>query len=790
MNQTALFQNDAGAIIDLALNARSTEDAKRINSMIAKVIGERFERPLADRANNHGLMGGSLPSYDALLVELPINGVDSVLELHARRRHPKLKINKMPWQNPREAARDLFAGQTRDQLGQLVQIHTYPSNSNPYTSRLITPVVRDYGVGLTPAMISQTIFYIGSKYKDDVLWQHGAYGLGGAITYRNAQSVLLVSRRQPELLGKGEEDVITVAVCEWQGHTKGEGLYYLVSEDWRLNNNAQPWSAPANEYPDFEPGLHLALIDFQTKKFHGRKSDRDSIEIMLQTRLSDPVLPIGLYNHVAIGDHFKIPVGNRSVFENNPRTDRVDENDVLLVHVNGKSHKLPVRWHVFKNGPNADIGGMRTFVWDKQAVHFTNNGYAHRHWTQQDLRIRVPKLSQLYDRLHVIVETDSLPIGVRTKLFTPDRSTMRDTIVAEQLEDALKTFLKSNETLLDLNGELIRQRLSSGQSKSSTRKVAEKIAKAITVRGFATRGRSGDQAGAVAKPRNRIPKQLYSNPTTLEGPESVWIIPGVPKHINLHLNATDDFMPDRGNVSVHSSCSLISEDNIEIGKLRNGRIRVQLATPESLMPGDTSTLKFEIKDWLLTTGGAAIGNSLVWETEVSIVEEAPRPPTPKPEKENKDKGNKTDTGSLVAVLWRSVDDFDTWDKYVPGHIENISAIELSRIPDYAELASLGGAEVQTIWLNDDYSPLTKYTQARISSTGASGAAIEQARERYVLGVGVALLDYANFKQNFEKEHGQSLDDRCYKFGCHAAAQGVVAMLPEYDELVKVAGIEE
>lgn len=604
--QKELFQNNAGSIIECALYARSPEEAKLVNSMIADNVGERYERPLADRANNHGLMGGSLPSYDALLVELPINGIDSVLELHARRKFPELNINEMPWQNPREAASELFAGQTREQIGQLVQIHTYPSNTHPYKSRRITPVIRDFGVGLTPKMIPQTIFHLGSKYKDDVLWQHGAYGLGGAITYRNARFVLLVSRRQPELLKDGEEDLITVAVCEWQEHTKGEGLYYLVTTDWRQNNNAHPWSAPALEYPEFKPELHLALIDFQTKKFHGKMSDRDSIEIMLQTRLSDPVLPIGVHNHVAKGDHFKVPAGNRSVFENNPRPYRVDDSDILLVQVDGNAHKLPVRWHVFKNGPNADLGGMRTFVWDKQAVHFSNNGYAHRHWTQQDLRIRVPKLNQLYDRLHVIVETDSLPISVRTKLFTPDRSTMRDTVMAEQLEEALATFLQSNETLLALNGELIRKRLSAGQSKGSTRKVAEKIAKAISARGFAALGGSGDQSGTVAKPRTKIPKHLYSNPTAFEGPASVWVIPSVPKHINLHLNATDDFMPDRGKIIVSSSCPLISEEQFEIGELRKGRIRIQLATPESLEPGDGFTLKFEIKDWLLASGGAAI----------------------------------------------------------------------------------------------------------------------------------------------------------------------------------------
>ncbi|MCS6760276.1 MAG: hypothetical protein MO852_16110, partial [Candidatus Devosia euplotis] len=355
-SQLAILQSEARTIIEAALTARTVNEAKAVNALIANSVGERFTRPLADRANNHGMMGGALPSYDALLVELPINGIDSVLEYHARRKYPHLSASEMPWKTPRQAAQELFAGEDKSKPGELVQLHTYPADSRPSKSHRITAVVRDFGVGLTPALVPETIFHLGSKYKDDILWQHGAYGLGGAITYRNAQMVVLVSRRRPELLGPGEEDRITVAVCEWQEHTKGMGLYYLVSSDWRQNTEAEPWSVPASEFDDFEPGLHLALIGFQTKKFYRSRTDRDSVEVMLQTRISDPVLPVGVQNHVAKGDHFKVPAGNRNVFENNPRDYRVDMEDELLVQVGSKAYKLPLRWHVFKNGPNADVG--------------------------------------------------------------------------------------------------------------------------------------------------------------------------------------------------------------------------------------------------------------------------------------------------------------------------------------------------------------------------------------------------------------------------------------------------
>lgn len=786
-------QSSARTIIDLALNTHTEKDAKAVNNLIAVNVGARYLRPLGDRANNHGMLGGALRSYDALLVELPINGVDSVLEYKARQAYPELAMHQMPWSTPREAARELFAQEDKDTVGKLVQVHTYPADKHPTKSKMITPVVRDVGVGLTPAMVPESVFYLGSKYKDDILWQHGAYGMGGAITFRNAKMIVLVTRRRPELLESGEEDRITVAVCEWQEHTKGMGLYYLVTSDWKNNNNAEPWSTPASNFEGFEPGLHLALVGFRTKKFHKSRTDRDSMEIMLQTRVSDPVLPIGIHNHVAKGDHFKVPEGNKKVFENNPREDRTDGNDILLVEVGTVVYRLPVRWHVFRNGPNADIGGMRTFVWDKQAVHFTNNGYAHRHWSQQELRIKAQKLTQVWDRLHVIVETDPLPISERTRLYTADRSAMRDTPIADFLERALATFLQTNERLLELNGELIRERLSSGKSGRSTRNIAEKIARALNVKGFGSLG-SGDQTNSVvARPNKKPPKKLYPNPTSLEGPNSVWAVPGISKHINLHLNASDDFMPNRGRLTVRSTSTQITQNHISVGELRKGCIRIQLAVPSTCRPGNHFKLIFEINNWVLASGGTAAGNSLTWETDVSVVELAPAAPKPTPskkrKKKRKGKGKRTDIGQLVAVIWKPVDTFDSWNKSVPGHVDYVPASDLATHAEYAELAALGNTEVQTVWLNEDYTPLEKYIQGRVVSRGASSNAIEQSRDRYVLGIGVALVDLANNKREAER-NGSPYDEEHYKHGRHAAAQGVIAMLPEYDALIKAAGIDE
>jgi len=778
-------------IIQQALSARSAKEATRVNALIAKSIGDSHERPLADRANNHGLMAGYAPSYDALLVELAINGVDSLLELRARLKYPDRDLEDMPWNSPREAALELFAGEDKSALGQLVTLHTYPANGKPRQTRLITPVVRDRGVGLTPRMIPETIFYLGSRHKDGVLWLHGAYGLGGAMTYRNARAVVVVTRRQPDLLAPGEEDRISVAVCEWRPSIKGEGLHYLVTADWGSDEHAPPWSAPAEVLPNFDPGLHIALIEFETKNFYSLKSDRRSPEIMIQTRLPDPVLPIGVHNHVAKGDHFKIPEGNIRVFANNPRDDRVEGDADMLVDVEGHPYKLPVRWYVFLKGATADVGGMRTFIWDRQAVVFTSNGQVHRHWTQQELHSKVPKLKEVWDRLHVIVDTDAIPIRDRTALFTPTRSTMRDTRVADKLQAALAALLQADEELREINGELIRERLKHKGSVRSTRKVAERIAKALRTKGFGEAFLSAKGDEVVVGPPKRPPTKLYPNPTTLEGPNEVLALPGTTKHLGYHLNATDDFMPHRGKLEVRTEPNVIGADRISGGtRLRGGRLRVQLSIPENMEPGTDFTLFAEVKDWLLASGGVAAGEALRWETKVSVVNSL-RPPEPASPPKKKGDSKRVTAGSLLPVLWRPLDAFaDRWDKTTPGHVEDVEAQALaSAEEEYQDLKSLGAQQLKTIFLNEDYAPLKKYTRGRIFSRGASELAIALAYEKYAIGVGVALVDLDSQRLKAERD-GKPFDDDLLQSCLHAAAQGVIAVLPEFDELIRSVGLQD
>ena len=312
------------------------------------------------------------------------------------------------------------------------------------------------------------------------------------------------------------------------------------------------------------------------------------------------------------------------------------------------------------------------------------------------------------------------------------------------------------------------------------------------MKGFGTSKRSVSGGNGIQRPTKKPPCKLFSNPTTLEGPNVISAVPGTTKHINLYVNAIDEFMPGRGQLTAKATSTKVTEKHFSISnKLRKGKVRCQLAVPSSLEPGDTFKIVWEIRNWHIASGGIAAGSDLRWETKVRIVQKIPVSVS-KPSNDEKTKGKKggqPDEGEIVAVVWKKVDAFDEWNKSVPGHVDNVPAKMLATLQNYSELAALGEQEIQTIWLNEDYTKLTEYTQGRITSKGASQQAIESARERYTLGVGVALVELANKKSEAEKS-GTPYNDEHYRHGRHAAAQGVISMLPEYDALVAAAGISE
>lgn len=773
-------------IIEAALNARTFADTTRVDELIATAVGARYERPIGDRVNNFGLLTTS-GSYDHKLIENITNMQDALVERAAVKRCGSLEL--VPYGTPHEAADDLFRNVTSADLGRRANVELFEAGEPARKSKRLTAVFRDLGCGIEPSYVAKSIFALGSAHKTKAMWQQGAFGIGGATTFRNAEAVVLVSRRAPEM--NPADDVILVAVCLWQKSPKGKGLFYRVTSDWEAGAiDAVPWSAPARDYPDFEPGTHLALIGYGTERLHAiRHADNpNSFGRVLDTRLFRPVTPVRVENHL-IDDHPRTHRGLARRFEEIPRPDRHEGLAALPFRIEGTTYQLPVSFYYFTpprmqpDGTTDTVGQKKNFVADGHAVMFISNGQAHHYWTSAEFRERT-RLRQLSEHLLVVINTDPLPIAVRTDFFTADRSGVRASDEALRLESELAGFLDSWDELRDLNAALIRDSIMSGGSERPTFEVSQQISRAFAARlqGFKFQGNGRN--GSVFGPREREPKPpivLRSDPTFLKGPYEVVVVPGRSKALRFAIDAKDEFFSTgRGSLTVACSHPDIQDADMAIGPASNGRVRLVIAvTPEAQLGEFTVTAG--IYGWERSSGG--IGADLEWTTKLAVVDEIAEPTPPKPSARDK---KRTTEGPQIALLWRHGDQIELLPKN-PGKVEEVPAAELAQDEQYRELAALGQTPILTIFLNHDYSPLKRYLQGRQRELSKIGSG--HAYNRYAIDVGVALL-VLHHEAEQRRRRGNHVDEELLEVARVAAAQGAVSILPHFDALAREAGIEE
>lgn len=767
-------------IVEAALAARTVDEADAVQQLIAQVIGARHQRPVGDTWNNQGILTGSGSSYDHKALEVVTNMQDAVLELRAIQEFGGRAATPFP--TPQAAATALLAGLSEREQADLASVTIDKAEAGSNKKR-ITLVMRDLGCGISDIDVPRGIFRVGAKHKDGIDWQQGTFGLGGATTYRNAKAVVLVTRRHPDLLVGGQTDQITVAVVQWERERTTTNAFYLVTQPWDEDDPTKwaaaiPFSVPAADFPDFEPGTHLALIAYDTEGLGRRSGDEKSFDTILNTRLFRPVLPIRYRNNITRAERDETLRGLAHRLDNNPGEPGTEGSDTLPFNYRGTTYQLPIRFRLF--GKRGDKGERRNFVAYGHALLITSNGQVHSHWTPQDFKLHT-KLNKLYDRVLVVVESDALPIEIRTELFTADRAQLVRSPVAMRLEKEIAAFLDEWPALRDANNALIREAIAGDNNDRPTIAIAEQIARAFKAKGFSFGGAgNGTGGGRGPKPPDPTPPEdLYDDPTHFEGPESLEAQLGKVKGVYFRLNATDGFISKRAQLQVTCDHLDITTSEITVGELRSGRVRVSVAVPENADLG-TYKLSVEIPTWTKTSGG--LGPRFEWTTELEVVEESrPKPTGPKPGSGDGKSG--PGEGGLVALIWKSETDdgVEDWSAATVGEIEMVPGKDLAdQRPEYAELAKVD-AEIPTIVLNRTYSPLKSYVQARAAELTEEGK--EQARERYAVGVGVALLVLDRDARKAEKA-GKPLDDATLDSGRQAAARAVLSVMPAYDRLAK------
>lgn len=790
------------AIIKAALAARTPAAARSVQDMIEAAIGSRNERPLGDRWNNLGLLS-TAGSFDHKALEPVTNMQDAVLERLAAKRYGSGV--DVPLATPLAAAQELTGGEDYKVSGKRVRVELHRSAAGEsIDKKRITIVYRDEGCGLTPAQIPNTIFALGSSHKTERPWQQGAFGLGGASTYRNAEFVVLVSRRAPEM--NPSDDLITVAVVEWVAQGKGNYAHYLTTTPWDdgANRDALPFAAPASEYPEFEPGTHLALISYGVEGFHrARLGDERTFDTVANTRLFQPVMPVSLVNAFSESRARRTEYlrGLAQRLDDNPDPDRLTGEDRLPFTLGGATYQLPVRFWLF--GARGQEGERRKFVAHNHAVNFTSNGQIHHHWSPAEFRDKT-KLNRLHERLFVIVETDELPIEVRTNLFTADRSTIVKGEAALRLEAEVAAFIDGWDELKAINDDLVRAAVTRGTTGQSALEIASQISRALTVKGFALGGGSGTRGGGRDRPTPK-PRELHVDPTELMGPARLEMVPESTRSVYLALDAIDAFVPERATVVVTSTHPDLGTTGVTVGHLRGGRLRLSIAVPLGAALGEYA-ITVRLGDWLTSAG--ALGATLEHTISLAVVESLTEKPTgtgpgTSPgrsggDKKGKSGGGDTPTdGGAVAVIWTNPDasPFDDWNNATPGQIEMIAAETLASDETYAALAALSDTPIPTVYLNETYAQFKDYVSVRAREL-ASDTGVDKVKSRYAVGLGLGLL-YLHFEAEKARKAREVKGDQPLADdpdadlrSRQAVARSVLAIMPQFDSLADISGIQD
>ena len=758
--------------------ALAVESPEQLDALWARM--ERFaphERPVGDRWGNRGLFTAAGGNFDHKLTELVTNMLDSVLLRQAVEALGEEVLDPEKsadlFETPAAAVHELFGPEGHPEA--TAQAHVELRSAGPGRKRERTIVFRDLGVGMRPDDIASSLLRVGSSRKDGVLWLMGAFGRGGLTVLPNAHGWIVLTRS-----ALTSEAGIVLTVVRWQrvGIRQTETALYRVVSPWeRDGDTADPLVLPATACSDFECGTRIAVVGFRAEGIWvSRLGDERSLDTVVDTRLFEPPLPVQM-TAPALGKRSSRLTRLRGLgrrLANNPRPDRVEGSEQLPFGYEGRAYQLPVRFYLFAIG--SGVGARRRFAAHNHALLLNSNGQVHAHWTPPEFRHRT-RLNKLADRILVVLDTDPLPLELRTSLFTADRTDLLRNPYAVRLEEELIAFLDDWDELQDANSEMIQDAIRRSNSERSTAALSDRIARAADARAWRP---AGSADGRRRNRRTAPPENLLDEPTTIEGPKSVKLIRGRTTGIHYAVNARDGFIPKRARCKITTDqLDIDPSEDVTIGELRRGRIRVSIAVP---MDADltTATVTVEVPSWPSTHGGLSAG--LAATTTIQIVDETePPPPPPAPKDRRKVKGP-----ALVDTTWTNHENEPTWEANIPGEIETVDASVLAALGGERERFAEINGDVHHIKLNEEFAPLKAYASSIAKSVGDEGVA--RRKDRYALGLGVYLL-LSEEQVRRKRESGEPIDEPSVAANCRAAAQGVLAVLPDFDTLTAEAGLD-
>ncbi|MDQ6525537.1 hypothetical protein RB608_18100 [Nocardioides sp. LHD-245] len=758
----------------LLLQAQTVADIENILGMVpAKAI------PVG-RDNNIGTI--RMASDPGLaMIERLTNGIDSLLELAVL-----LNPGADP-QTPQEAAAllgipvgglaDMTDTQRRSLAEKLViSLHESGEKRRP------TVRVTDQGVGQHPSMFWKTLLSLNESNKVGKPFTMGTYGQGGSVTFGFSKYTLIMSRRHPELLEDGQEDLVgwTIVYEEQTDPTKNILPRYV----WIVQEDGTPFTLPAGLFPDFPHGARITHVEYDVQNLQGPFTTQ--MWQFLHAALFEPVLPF-LVSGDRAGDPKKsdgspdsrVIIGNAARLGNvaSAKGDlELGAYDSHVIDLGGDYGSVTASWWalVRPEGSKSKSDPAGSYVDANSAVSLTLHGQ------RQDAERRTwikdkAKMPFLFKNMVVHINANGLKPQGRRELFASTRERATESELRKLIYERVSDLIRSDGELKALNHSE-KERLLKRSTAATNEKVRKRLGKFIKTKlaglakpaggskgsgtgpggsgdafsgggSTASTGGGGGHGGGGGGGRVTDDTALPNVPTEITfDSKRMRLAQGRGSYVWVNVDAKNNYLPNHDDdlkVRVEGPSDhgvTLSSRSVLLG----GKTRwAFLATPETPI----GEYKLHVE---LTTAGGELTATL----PIDVVEAPKLPSQPKG-------GQDEETGP--DVRWVSKADGDAWsDRFGPQVVGLVDQDDESTI----------------IWVNRDYDLLGK----ALASSSLTEEQINVRADRYQFPVACGL-----WLQHHETSRMEAPPDDHYLTGeLHRLAEAVlVAMDPD----VELAGSE-
>jgi hypothetical protein len=240
------------------------------------------------------------------LAERLVNGMEAIIELERLRELLKDAAAPMPT-NPREAVARYFGLPRLDSIPRMEQeekrellelidkvrrkliiMLTFDRKSREFAV-----MIRDHGMGQTPARMHETLLSLGQSDKADKPYLIGVFGQGGTSAFAASEYSVILSRRAPDILKSGDDNGLGWSVVRQvfpRKYSRASYFAYLAAAE---DGSVPRIDATAADKLGFDQGSQFCHV-----KYDFANSESAVTRMLYQALnhvLFNPVLPYDLY---------------------------------------------------------------------------------------------------------------------------------------------------------------------------------------------------------------------------------------------------------------------------------------------------------------------------------------------------------------------------------------------------------------------------------------------------------------------------------------------------------------